>query len=148
MILKHKKDGGIVSHMLNIFDVTQDTHCRQGHLKAEKILANCSPMFYSPTNHLCQMFITDCFVHHEKHPNVPATKGAKKLILSLEFRNCIQVDLINMRAMRKQDIYGNIQCWIMTVKDHSTGLEYLCALPQKKAVFVAAELEKYFGFVG
>ncbi len=36
----------------------------------------------------------------------------------------------------------------MTVKDHSTGLVYLDALPRKTAVFVAAELEKYFCFVG
>ena len=87
MILKHKKDGSIVRYMLNIFDVIQDTHCRQGHLKAEKTLENCLPMFYSPTYHLCQMFITDCFVYHEKHSNVPAMKGAKKPILSSEFRS-------------------------------------------------------------
>ena len=79
---------------------------------------------------------------------MPSTKGAKKPILSLEFRDCIQVDLIDMRAMMKRDIYGNMQRWIMTVKDHSTGLVYLCALPQKKAIFVAAELEKYFGLIG
>ncbi len=36
----------------------------------------------------------------------------------------------------------------MTVKDHSTGLVYLCAFPRKKADFVAAELEKFFGLVG
>ncbi len=36
----------------------------------------------------------------------------------------------------------------MTVKDHSTGLVYLAALPRKTAVFVAKKLEKYFGFVG
>jgi hypothetical protein len=50
--------------------------------------------------------------------------------------------------MRKRDIYGNMQRWIMTVKDHSSGLVYLCALPQKKAIYVAAELEKYFGLIG
>ncbi len=76
---------------------------------------------------------------------MPPTKGAKKPILSSEFRDHIQVDLIDMRAMMKRDIYGNMQHWIMTVKDHSTGLVYLCALPQNKAIFVAAELEKYFG---
>ena len=38
--------------------------------------------------------------------------------------------------------------WIMTVKDHSTGLIYLVALLRKMAKYVAAELEKYFGFVG
>ncbi len=36
----------------------------------------------------------------------------------------------------------------MTVKDHSTRLVYLCALPRKRAEFVVAELENYFGFVG
>ena len=36
----------------------------------------------------------------------------------------------------------------MTVKDHSTGLIYLCFLPRKKAAYVAFKLEKYFGFAG
>jgi len=53
-----------------------------------------------------------------------------------------------MRSMRKRDIYDRMQCWIMTITDHSTGLVYLCALPRKKAAFVAAELEKFFGFIG
>jgi len=37
-ILKHKKSGDIVSHMLNIFDIIHKAHSRQGHLKAEKTL--------------------------------------------------------------------------------------------------------------
>jgi IS30 family transposase len=53
-----------------------------------------------------------------------------------------------MRTMRKRDVYGSMQRWIMTVKDHSTGLVYLTALPKKKAEYVASELEKYFGFAG
>ncbi len=36
----------------------------------------------------------------------------------------------------------------MTITDHSTDLVYLAALPRKTAMFVATELEKYFGFVG
>ncbi len=78
---------------------------------------------------------------------MPARKGAKKPILSSEFPNRFQVDLIDMRTVRKRDVYGQMQRWIMIVKDHSTGLVYLCALPRKKAAFVAAELEKFFGFV-
>jgi hypothetical protein len=58
------------------------------------------------------------------------------------------VDPIDIWAMRKRDVYGQMQCWIMTLKDHSTSLVYLCVLPWKKAKFVAAELEKFFGFVG
>jgi hypothetical protein len=148
LILKHKNSGGIVSHMLNIFDIIHEAHSRQGHLKAERTLANMHPIHYSPTLELCKLFCLDCFVCHERHPNVPPTKGAKKPILSSEFRDRIQVDLIDMRAMRKKDVYGNMQRWIMTIKDHSTGLVYLCALPRKKAIYVAAELEKYFGLIG
>jgi hypothetical protein len=133
--------------MLDIFDVIHEARSRQGHLKVEKTLTNCT-MFYSPTYELCQLFIADCFVCHERHPNVLARKGAKKPILSSEFCNCFQENLIDMQTMRKRDVYGQMQRWIMTVKDHSTGLVYLCALPQKKAPFVAAELEKFFDFVG
>jgi len=138
LILKHKKSGGIVSHMLNIFDIIHEAHSRQGHLKAEKTLANMQPMHNSPTLEMCKLFCLDCFVCHERHPNVPPTKGAKKPILSSEFCHHIQVNLIDMRAMRKKDVYGNMP----------TGLVYLCALPRKKAIFVAAELEKYFGLMG
>jgi hypothetical protein len=103
-ILKHKKSGGIVSHMLNIFDVIHEAHSRQDHLKAEKTLAVMQPMHYSLTLELCKLFCYDCFVCHERHSNVPSTKGAKKPILSSEFRDRIQVDLIDMRVMRKRDI--------------------------------------------
>ncbi len=79
---------------------------------------------------------------------MPAWKGAKNPLLSPEFCDCFQVDLIDMQTMRKKDVYGQMQYWIMTVKDHSTGLVYLCALPRKMATFDAAELEKFFAFVG
>ncbi len=77
-----------------------------------------------------------------------ARKGVKKPILSSKFCNCFQLDLIDMRTMRKWDIYGQMQQWTMTVKDHSTSLVYLCVLLQKKAIFIVAKLEKFFGFVG
>ncbi len=77
---------------------------------------------------------------------MPARKGAKKPILSSEFCNRFQVDLIDMQTIRKRDVYGQMQHWIMTVKDHLTGLVFLCMLPWKKVKFVAAKLEKLFGF--
>ncbi len=83
----------------------------------------------------------------EKQPTVPPRKGAKKPIISSEFCDQFQVDLIDMRTMRKNNVYGVMQHWIMTIKDHSTGLVYLAALPRKTAMIVANELEKYFGFV-
>jgi len=130
--------------MLNIFDVIHAANSRQGHMKAEKTLATLQPMHYSPTFELCTLFCLDCFVCHEKNSNVPPTIGAKKPILSSEFRDRIQVDLIDMRVMRKRDVYGNMQRWIMTVKDHSTVLVYLCALPQKKAIFCCCWIGEIF----
>jgi len=148
VLLIHKKTNGIVCHMLDIFDVIHKAHCRMSHMCIKKTLANCRPQFYSPTYDLCKLFLEDCYVCHEKQPSVPARKGAKKPIISSHFRDRIQVDLIDMRTMRKCDVYGSMQRWIMTIKDHSTGLVYLAALPKKKAEYVAAELEKYFGFSG
>jgi hypothetical protein len=40
---------------------------------------------------------------------VLARKGAKKTILSSEFCNHFQVDLIDMQTMRKRDVYGKMQ---------------------------------------
>jgi hypothetical protein len=40
---------------------------------------------------------------------VPARKRAKKPILSSEFRDRFQVDLIDMRRMKKWDVYGQMQ---------------------------------------
>jgi hypothetical protein len=105
-------------------------------------------MFYSPTYKLCKLFNNDCFVCHERHPNALARKGVKKPILSSEFCDRFQVDSSDMQTMRKRDVYGQMQHLIMTVTDHLTGLVYLyCALLWKKAAFVAAKLEKFFGFV-
>jgi hypothetical protein len=133
--------------MLDIFDIIHEAHSRQDHLKVDKTLTNCT-MFYSPTYKLCKLFINDCFFYHEKHPKVLARKGATKPILFPEFRDRFQVNLIDIWTMRKRDVYGQMQCWIMTVKDHLIGLVYLCALLRKKAKFIAAELGKFFGFVG
>jgi transposase InsO family protein len=41
-----------------------------------------------------------------------------------------------------------IQQWIITVKDHSTGLTYITSLPSKKAKYVAHELDHIFGLIG
>ena len=79
---------------------------------------------------------------------VESSRDAKRPILSSEFRDRFQIDLIDMQTMHRLDVYGQIQRWIMTVKDHSTGLVYLSALPKKRADYIAAELDKYFGFVG
>ncbi len=147
-ILIHKNTRGIVVHMLAIFDVIHEAHCRLGHLAVDKTLAGTKQAHYSPTYELCKIYCKNCYVCMEKQSTVLPRKGAKKPIISSEFCDHFQVDLIDMRTMWKNDVYGVMQRWIMTVKDHSTGLVYLAVLPRKTAVFIANELEKHFGFVG
>jgi hypothetical protein len=50
-ILIHKNTGGIVVHMVAIFDVIHEAHCRLGHLAVDKTLAATKPAFYSPRSH-------------------------------------------------------------------------------------------------
>ena len=95
-----------------------------------------------------RIFVNDCAICHQKNSGIVKKKGARKPIISSEFRDRFQVNLIDMCTLRRKDVYGNMMRWIMTVKDHSTGLIYLVALPGKSAKYIAAELEKYFGFVG
>ncbi len=147
-VLIHKNTGGIVVHMLAILDVIHKAHCRLGHLAVDKTLAGAKPAHYSPTYELVKIYCKNCYVCMEKQSTVPPRKGAKKPIISSGFCDRFQVDLIDMRTMWKMDMYRVMQQWIMTIKDHSTGLVYLAALPRKTAKFVANKLEKYFGFVG
>jgi hypothetical protein len=147
-ILIHKNTGGSVVHMLAVFDVIHEAHCRLGHLAVDKTLAGTKPAHYSPTYELFKIYCKNCYVCMEKQPTVPPRKGAKKPIISSEFCDQFQVDLVNMRTMRKNDMYGVMQHWIMAVRDNSTGLVYLAMLPRKTVVFVSNKLEKYFGFVG
>jgi hypothetical protein len=133
--------------MLAIFDVIHEAHCRLGHLAVDKTLAATKPVFYSPTYELCKIYCENCYVCMEKQLTAPPRKGTKNSIIFSEFCDHFQVNLIDIRTMRKKDVYGVIQHWIMTIKDHSTGLVYLAELPRKTAKFVAAELEKYFGFI-
>jgi hypothetical protein len=134
--------------MLAVFNVKHEAHCRLGHLAVDKTLVATKPVFYIPTCALCKIYCENCHVCMEKQPTVPWRKRAKKPIISSECCDRFQVDLIDMKTTRKKDVYGVMQRWIMTINDHSSRLVYFVALPRKIAMFVAAKLKKYFGFVG
>ena len=38
--------------------------------------------------------------------------------------------------------------WVMTIKDHPTGLTYLCALPRKRHHLIVYKLQEIFGIIG
>jgi hypothetical protein len=95
-ILIHKNTGGIVVHMFAIFNVIHKAHCRLGHLAVDKTLAPTKPAFYNSMHELCKIYYKNCYVCMEKQPTVPPRRGAKKTIISSEFCDHIQVDLIDM----------------------------------------------------
>jgi hypothetical protein len=86
-ILIHKNTGGIVVHMLAVFDVIHEAHCKLGHLAVDKTLAGTKPAHYSPRYELVKIYCENCYVCMEKQPTVPPRKGTKKPIMSSEFHD-------------------------------------------------------------
>jgi hypothetical protein len=83
-----------------------------------------------------------------KNPVPKKLKGSIKPIFSKNFRDRFQVDLIDFRRLRKRDPFGVLMRWVMTLKDHATGLTFICALPRKQAHLVAYKLQEIFGAIG
>ena len=84
----------------------------------------------------------------QKNPVTKPKKGALKPIVSKLFHDRFKVDLVYFRKLRNQDPFGVLMRWVMTIKDHATGLTYLCALPRKRPDLVAYKLQEIFGAIG
>ena len=141
-------EGRIVLCQEEVFDALYECHRSTGHLGQERTYTLANMKYFNITQKMVRVFCQTCSVCMEKNPIIKASKGARKPILSHAWRDRFQVDLIDMRKFAQPNIYGVIQRWLMTVKDHSTGFTAVFSLPRKKAKYVAFELEKYFGIVG
>ena len=84
----------------------------------------------------------------KKNPITQPAKGSRKPSRSRGYRVRFQIDLIDFRKLRKRDTVGVLMRWVMTIKDHSTGLAYLCALPRKHPHLIAYKLQGIFGIIG
>ena len=69
----------------------------------------------------------------KKNPETQPEKGSQERIIS-------KVDL---RKLRKHDPFGVLMRWIMTLKDHATGLMHICALPKKRPDLIAVVMKCY-----
>jgi hypothetical protein len=81
----------------------------------------------------------------KKNPITQPAKGSRKPIKSRRYRDRFQIDLIDFRKLRKRDPFGVLMHWVMTLKDHATGL---CALPRKRPHLIAYKLQEIFGIIG
>ncbi len=64
-------------------------------------------------------------------------KAAKKPNFSKNSQDRFQIDLIDLRKLKKRDPFGVLMCRVMTLKDHATGLIHICALPKKRPDLIA-----------
>ena len=126
-----------------VFDAINDIHHSTGHMGMEHTYTYCSPKYYSITQEMVWSYCKTCHVCIKANPIIACQKGANKPIYSDAWHDCFQVDLVHYRKMAHPNVYGELQRWIMTVKDHSTGFTALFSLPRKKPMFVAFELERY-----
>ena len=85
--------------MLDVFDVFLSAHNQQGHLKAERTLAALKPQYYSAMGDHLKIFVDDCATCHQKNSGIVKKKGVRKPIISSEFRDCFQVNLIDMHTI-------------------------------------------------
>ena len=142
------KVGRIVVCQEDAFDLINEHHRASNHLGQEATYNNANIKYFNLTQKMVIHFCRTCPTCLESNPIIPPTVGAKKPILSYAWRDRFQIDLIDMRKFARKNVYGITQRWIMSVKDHFTGLTAVFSLPFKEAKFVAFELEKYFGLVG
>ena len=88
------------------------------------------------------MYLKTCLTCMKKNPVSRNEKGSKS------FCDRFQLDLIDFRKLRKHDSFGVLMRWVLTIKDHATGLMYLCALPRKRPDLIAYKLQEIFGLIG
>ncbi len=147
-IEKNRQVGRIVVSRETVFDAIDEWHRYSGHLGQERTWTFCATKYYNVSQPLVKVYCETCFTCAQKNPVTRPQKGSRKPILSRLFRQRFQIDLVDMRKLRKRDPFGVMMRWIMTVKDHATGFTYICALPCKRPSLVAYRLQDIFGVIG
>jgi hypothetical protein len=89
-----------------------------------------------------------CPIAAGQEPLLKKRKGAAKPIMSGNFRERFQCDLIDFREKCVKDKHGNVMRWLMVLKDHFTRFVYMRPLPTKEAKGVCYELNIFLSLIG
>ena len=103
-----KKVGRIVACVEECFDIIHEAHRLRGHLGVERTWTTLSPKYFNITQKMVRAYCATCHICMEKNPVITGFKGAKKPILSHSWRDCFQIDLIDLRKFPMKNIY--VQC--------------------------------------
>ena len=131
-----------------VFHAIDEWHRGNGHMGQERTWKYCKQKYYNVTEKLVRIYCETCHVCMKKNPVTRNIKGSIKPIRSWKFRDRFQIDLIDFRKLRKRDPFGVLMRWVLVIKDHATGLTYMCALPRKRPKLVAYKLQEVFGIIG
>jgi hypothetical protein len=141
--------GQIVISREEVFDCIDEWHQSNGHMGQERILGHCKEKYFNITlQEIIKYYYKMCPVCMKKNPVTQPARGSRKPIRSLHFRDRFQIDLIDFCKLRKRDLFGVFMCWVLVIKDHATGVVYLCALPTKHPNLVAYKMHEIFGIIG
>jgi hypothetical protein len=135
-------------NVLQVFDLISECHFQVGCLKITSTKNAVDSKYANISREEVQAFVQTCkYCSHDQVARKRIT-GAVKPIISLNFRERFQVDLIDYREDEQTDVYGLKMRWLLVLKDHLTRLCYLKPLPNKKSKYVAHELYHIFGLIG
>ena len=123
-------------------------HKDNGHMGQERTWGYCKEKYWNIAQALVKHYCETCPACMKKNPITQPAKGSRKPIRSRCYRDRFQIDLIDFRKLRKRDPFGVLKRWVMCIKDHATGLTYLCALPRKRPHLIAYKLQEIFGIIG
>ena len=150
-IVRRYEDTGknrIVVSREKVFDAIDEWHRESGHMGQERTWTYVSNKYWNITQKTTRIYVETCLICMKKNPPTKNVKGSIKPIRSWKFCDRFQFDLIDFRKLRKRDPFGVLMRWVLTLKDHATGLTYLCALPRKRPHLVAYKLQEIFGAIG
>ena len=144
-----KGAGRIAVPMHHVFDYIADSHMRKtGHAGRDNTYGILKEKCSNISQEQVQLFIKTCPACRRKNFQPKKLPGANKPILSWNFRDRFQVDLIDKRANPQRDIYGTLMKWINCCRDHYTGLTVVRAIPRKRPKYVAHVLEELWSIIG
>ena len=134
-IVRRYEDTGknrIVVSREKVFDAIDEWHRESGHMGQERTWTYVSNKYWNITQKTTRIYVETCLICMKKNPPTKNVKGSIKPIRSWKFCDRFQFDLIDFRKLRKRDPFGVLMRWVLTLKDHATGLTYLCAAQSKE----------------
>ena len=144
-----KHEGKIAVPMHYVFDYISDAHSKKtAHAGRDSTYGLIKELCFNISQEHVMLFIKLCPACRRRNFQPKKLPGARKPIISNNFRDRFQVDLIDMRSDPQKDIYGTLMKWICSTRDHFTGFTVIRAIPRKRPKYVAHVLEELWAIIG